>query len=226
MAVNWNAGLMRWAPHGVQHSDFDGPHFSLNHLHPFRFLFDMPATRISPARSVMVYVGFALHTFTREKRSGDHAHLSYWDDRENSRVFDADRYTHSFALPRLIRSWPSGSPPCSKAKEENFVSVDLGGGARYAVFFNVKRWPKMGNNAVLLVVQSAYALDPEKEDPGKGKYSFSSIIGNTLKQPKIDSGPDVTRDFRMFLEEQEAAALALLASESENPTEASLGGVP
>lgn len=218
MAVNWNSGVMRWQPHGMQHPDFQDAHSPLNHLHPFRFNLDLEKTRSSPARSAMIHVGFGLHTFTRKARAGDSPLAFYTDERETNRVFDNDRYILSHRLPGLIRSWPLGSPPCSKATEgDNFVSVDLGGGIRYAVFFNAKRWRNLGGNAVLLVVQSAYELDACKADPGAGKYSFSNIIGKALNQPKTDGGPVVTKSFKKFLAEQEAAAASLSAQESENP---------
>ncbi len=39
------------------------------------------------------------------------------------------------------------------------------------------RWKKAGPDAIVLMVQSAYALEPEKPAPGKGKISFSALAG-------------------------------------------------
>lgn len=212
MSVNWKAGLMRWFPHGSQHPGFEGPYFTLNHLHPFRFTLDMEATKISPARSVQVHVGFGLHTFTRNPKSGDLPHSFYSDDREK-RVFDEERYELSLRLPEIVRSWPEGRPPCSRAKDENYVSIDLGSGDRYAVFFNVKRWTAIDKNSVLLVVQSAYLLSPQKAPPGKERFSFTSIIGKAMSKGR-DADPPAPLDYRQYIQE------------SENPTGASSDGVP
>lgn len=168
---------MRWRPH----TDTEGRSFPLNHLHPFRFDVSLPKTEKQASVSVQVLVGFSLHCFTRKIEAGDTHGERYGDDRE-SRTFCRERYELSRALRPIIETLQSRT--CGFAKDDNFVTVDVsshGGTVRYGVFFNLKRWNSKGENAVLLVVQSAYGLDPSKPDPSRGKVRLNTLLGHALR---------------------------------------------
>ena len=179
MGVNWNAGNVRWMPH----TDATGQSYPLNHLHPFRFDYHLPADKGLPARTASIQVGFGLHCFTRKCQRGDPVSELYKDDRE-VRTFDYDRYGLSKELRRIIESLDGRK--CSFATHENFLTVDTvgqgGQPVRYGVFFNLKKL-SVGNE-LLLVVQSAYALDPSKSTPHKGTIGFKVLVGHTLRGTK------------------------------------------
>src|SRR5262249_54969465 len=101
-----------------------------------------------------------------------------------TRTFDFDRYRLSIMLPRImagIRTKPCHFATSRVSRVTNYVTVDHSCGERYAVFFNLRRWLEGGEGAVLLVVQSAYRLDTEKLDPGRGKITFVTLIAHALK---------------------------------------------
>ena len=178
MGTNWSAGLMRWQPH----NGLGGKTYPLNHLHPFRFEVVMPAQAGRPDTTVLVHVGFGLHCFTKKIEPGDPPEELYCDDRER-RTFDYQRYALSTRLKEIARELPQR--PCAFAKDENYVTVDVrnddGTDLRYGVFFNVKRWRERGTNAVLVVIQSAYALDENKPLPGRGRIRFNVLLGHALR---------------------------------------------
>ncbi|WP_421568204.1 hypothetical protein [Stenotrophomonas sp. PD6] len=174
MAVNWAGGLIRWMPH----RDKQGRVFRLNHLHPFRMHCLLAAGKGHPARDEVLHVGFGLHCFSVQRRGVDDDTIS--DNRE-SRAFDHARYALSRRLPQIIRSVAEGRQSCERASADNYVAVELDNGERYGVFFNLKRWTRHGANSVLLLVQSAYPLDPGKRHPGKGRYSFNLLLGEVLR---------------------------------------------
>ena len=174
---------MRWRPHVNK----KGEHFPLNHLHPFRFEVVMAAKDGLPETTVCVHVGFGLHCFTKKIEPSDCAGDRYDDDREQ-RTFDIQRYALSKKLGDVVRTLQQR--PCAFAKDENYVTVDVsrenGPTLRYGVFFNVKRWKEKGPNSVLVVIQSAYLLDPNKAEPGRGRIGFNVLLGHALRgtQPK------------------------------------------
>lgn len=186
MGVNWAAGLIRWRPHKAT----DGTTYPLNHLHPFRAPYELPAAGGLPARSLILHVGFSLHTFTRDKIAGDDSTDEYCDNRE-IRTFDYGRYALSKGLPEIIRDLDAR--PCQfavgRTGSVNFVTVDLGQGVTYGVFFDLMRWAGQGPNAILLMVQSAYELDPAKGNPGKGRISFKVLMGHVSRGTKPKRPP-------------------------------------
>ncbi|SFW55788.1 hypothetical protein SAMN02800691_2130 [Luteibacter sp. UNCMF366Tsu5.1] len=171
---------MRWRPH----TDKDGKQHPLYHLHPFRYEVVMPAKDGRPETVVAVHVGFGMHCFTKKVEKGDDPSNRYADDREE-RTFDFERYEHSKRLRTIARELQQRQ--CAFAKNENFVCLDLtdanGERLRYGVFFNIKKWAGQGrgDNAVLLVIQSAYCLDPKKPDPCRGKIRFNVLLGHALR---------------------------------------------
>jgi hypothetical protein len=56
----------------------------------------------------------------------------------------------------------------------NYVTVEIGDGVLYAAFFDLRRLEKVGPDAVHLMVQSAYVLDP-------GRIHFHALLGHTLR---------------------------------------------
>jgi hypothetical protein len=184
MGTHWNSGLIRWQPH-IRSTGQARP---LNHLHPFRFEHALDAINGKMGGEITVCVGFGLHCFTRKLNRGAEPVEPYSDERE-TREFDHDRYELSKHLPTIVRSL--ATRPCGFGRNDNFVSVDVlgnsGESTRYAVFFNMKRWPRMGPRSVLLVVQSAYRIQPDKPKPFLGRISFDALIRHALKgtRPKL-----------------------------------------
>jgi hypothetical protein len=123
-----------------------------------------------------------LHTFTRAAHAHDYDHQLYRDNRE-VRSFCPDRYASSFELPGIIRTLENRR--CEFARGLggliNYVTVEIRTGQRYAVFFDLRRFKKMGPNAAHLMVQSAYVLDASKPAPGRGRISFHALLGHTLR---------------------------------------------
>jgi hypothetical protein len=126
--------------------------------------------------------GNSLHCFTRQMEAGDDPDAAYSDDREQ-RTFDPQHYELSKQLPDIMKGLPKRR--CAFAKANNYVTIELGESSgvplRYGVFFNIRRWEKQGDDAVLIVVQSAYALDPAKQTPGIGRIGFQALVGHALR---------------------------------------------
>jgi hypothetical protein len=172
---------MRWRPH----IDRSARSHCLQHLHPFRFTLELNDGGTACPRTVTVHVGFGIHCFTRKYLDSECDAEPYRDDRE-IRAFDKERYELSKELPTIVRTLCERR--CGFGKHENYVTLDLSqAGAAYAVFFQVKRWRKAGPSAVLVVVQSAYRLDPGKRLPSTGRISFNALVGHALREtrPKI-----------------------------------------
>jgi hypothetical protein len=154
----------------------------LTALHPFQQPFTLAATGKYPERTLDLYFGFSLHTFTHRIMANDDLLDNYSDNRE-TRAFDYERYQWSFKLPRMAREL--GSRPCYFARSTadllNYVTLELDEGSRYAAFFDLKRWHEKGKDAVLIVFESAYVLEADKVHPGKGSISFSALLGHTIR---------------------------------------------
>jgi hypothetical protein len=135
-----------------------------------------------PERTLELYFGFSLHTFTHKVMADDDPADNYRDDRE-TRAFDYGRYKLSFKLPGIARQL--GSRTCYFARSAaglvNYVTLELDNNTRYAAFFNMKRWQEKGADAVLVVFESAYALDVGKSNPGDGSISFKALLGHTMR---------------------------------------------
>lgn len=178
MGVNWDSGLIYWKDHLPNALE----RYSLSHLHPFIQAVELPPTRLHPAGSVRLHVSFGLHTFTRSIELHDAEHEFYRDNRE-LRTFCKDRHARSTELPHIMRTL--GIRHCEFARGTsgriNYVTVEAKDGARYAAFFDLRRFMKAGPDAVHLMVQSAYVLDPNKPAPGRGRISFTALLGHTLR---------------------------------------------
>lgn len=181
MGANWKAGLIFWRPH----TDAEGVNYPLAHLHPDRMSLELEAQKGNPARTVQLEIAFSLHTFTRTKQATDGAGDLYRDNRE-VRVFCRERYQLSLDLDlrRIVRELQTR--PCQFATSKssgknNYVTLDDSRGVQYGVFFDLKRRRELGPDEVLLMVQSAYALEPSKPDPGKGKISFRALLGHAIR---------------------------------------------
>jgi hypothetical protein len=164
------------------HTPRAGVRYSLLHLHPFVQVIELSATDRQPARYVGLHVSFGLHTFTRAIGPFDGPHELYRDNRE-TRTFCSARYERSVQLPTIIRTLERRR--CEFARgiggQMNYVTVEMADGALYAAFFDLRRFRKVGPNAVHLMVQSAYVLEPGKPAPGKGRIHFHALLGHTLR---------------------------------------------
>lgn len=176
MGVNWSQGLMRWMPF----TEANGRQYPLNHLHPFRF-----NLQLSETVNVEIRVAFAMHCFTRSCADGEDPAQFYKDARE-TRAFCPDRYALSSRLPAIARELATRK--CGFAKDENYVTIDVqaeaGETTRYGVFFNVRQVKDADGPAVLLTIQSAYELAPNKQLPTRGDIKFKTLIGLILKGVK------------------------------------------
>lgn len=186
MGVNWAAGLLHWQPH----TDKDGRPYPLHHLHPFREPFTLAATGKHPARELMLHFAFSLHCFTHRIAADDDPADDYSDNRE-TRCFDFDRYQLSFRLPAIAREL--NTRPCHFARSSgglvNYVTLELDEHVRYAAFFDLKRWYEQGPDSVLIMFESAYALEAGKGNPAKGRISFNALLGHTIRGTKPKPPP-------------------------------------
>lgn len=73
----------------------------------------------------------------------------------------------------------------------NYVTVETQTGERYAIFFDLRRFKKMGPNAAHLMVQSAYVLDARKPAPGRGRISFHALLGHVLRGTTPRPPPEI-----------------------------------
>ncbi len=133
----------------------------------------------------MIQVGFGLHCFTRECKPDDPESEFYRDDREE-RTFDYGRYELSKHLKQIAQSLDRRR--CEFGRQDNFLTVDLvthqDVQVRYGVFFNLR---KLRGNEVLLVIQSAYELNPTKPVPRIGKIGFKVLVGHTLRGDQAEA---------------------------------------
>jgi len=178
MGVNWDSGLIYWNDHTPSATE----RYALSHLHPFIQELELAATARHPARTVQLHVSFGLHTFTRRTEPDDEPHELYRDNRE-VRTFDSARYERSLELPNIFRTLHTRR--CEFARglggQINYVTVESAAGDRYAAFFDLRRFKKVGPDAVHLMVQSAYVLDAGKPAPGRGRIHFHALLGHTLR---------------------------------------------
>jgi hypothetical protein len=178
MGLNWDSGLLRWKDHVPSASE----HYTLFHLHPFVQDIELAGTGKHPACSVKLYVSFGLHTFTRSIEPHDEDHEIYRDNRE-ARTFCPNRYGRSFELPNIIRTLEKRRCEFARgmAGLVNYVTVETTDGERYAAFFDLRRFRKLGPAAVHLAVESAYVLARDKPAPGRGRIHFHTLLGHVLR---------------------------------------------
>jgi hypothetical protein len=178
MGTNWDSGLIYWKDHKPDAAT----RYPLSHLHPFTQCIELAATDKHRAAKAHVHVSFSLHTFTRSIEPQDDDHELYKDNRE-VRTFCRDRYVRSLELPGIVRTLESRRCEFARRlrRRINYVTVDVKNGAGYAAFFDLRRFDKAGPNAVHLMVQSAYVLDPNKPAPGRGRIHFHALLGHTLR---------------------------------------------
>jgi hypothetical protein len=134
------------------------------------------------ARDVQLHVSFGLHTFTHAITPFDRPEEIYRDNRE-ARTFCNDRYRKSFALPALFGSIETRRCEFANGRGSavNYVIVETTSEDRYAAFFDLRRYRKVGGDAVHLMVQSAYTLDERNPAPGKGRINFRVLLEHTLR---------------------------------------------
>jgi len=172
----------------MPHVDGAGQAYPLNHLHPFRIMMQVGR------QEVLLSVAFAMHCFSRGSVEDDDPADFYTDDREQ-RTFCRERYALSRLLPSIVHDLPI--KPCLFARDDNFVAIETvspyGQVLKYGVFFNLKRWKDVDIDPtdaadlkadVLLTIQSAYCLDPNKTLPGRGKIKFVRLVELTLQGVK------------------------------------------
>lgn len=178
MGVNWDSGLIYWKVHAPSAKE----RYSLSHLHPFVRPVHLPASDHYSARDVKLHVSFGLHTFTRAIASFDRPEEIYKDNRE-ARTFCKQRYQKSLELPGIFRSIETRRCEFARGRSAaiNYVVFESSHGERYAAFFDLRRFGKAGDDAVHLMVQSAYVLDRNKPAPGNGRIHFRVLLEHLLR---------------------------------------------
>ena len=178
MGVNWESGLLFWKDHRPSATE----HYALAHLHPFIQQIELATTDKHSASRVELYISFGLHTFTRAIEPQDGDHEIYRDNRE-ARTFCLQRYHRSFELPRIFRTLEKRRCEFARGMRGivNYVTVETADCQRYAAFFDLRRFRKLGPTAVHLTVESAYVLDQNRPAPGKGRIHFHSLLGHVLR---------------------------------------------
>jgi len=178
MGVNWHSGLIRWRDHVPNAEE----RYSLLHLHPFVRPIRLAANDRYSARDIQLHVSFGLHTFTRATTLFDRPEEIYADNRE-ARTFCKNRYRKSLELPEIFRSIETRRCEFARGRSAaiNYVVLETSHGERYAAFFDLRRFGKVGSDAVHLMVQSAYVLAENKPGPGNGRIHFHSLLGHTLR---------------------------------------------
>jgi len=178
MGVNWDSGLIHWKDHTPSAKE----HYPLSHLHPFVRRIHLPANDHYSARDVQLHISFGLHTFTRATTLLDRPEEIYRDNRE-ARTFCKQRYKKSLELPQVFGAIETRRCEFAQGRSSavNYVVVETANGDRYAAFFDVRRFRKVGEDAVHLMVQSAYVLDRNKPSPGNGRINFRVLLEHTLR---------------------------------------------
>jgi hypothetical protein len=178
MGINWDSGLIHWKDHVPR----AGVRYALSHLHPFVRPIHLAASDYYAARDVQLHVSFGLHTFTRATTPFDRPKDVYRDNRE-ARTFCTQRYEKSLQLPEIFRSIETRRCEFTRGRGSavNYVVVEASNGDRYAAFFDVRRFRKVGDDSVHLMVQSAYVLDAHKPAPGDGRIHFRVLLEHTLR---------------------------------------------
>jgi hypothetical protein len=178
MGVNWHSGLIRWK----DHAPCTGERYSLAHLHPFVRPIHLPMSDYYAPRDVQLHVSFGLHTFTRATTLLDRPEEIYRDNRE-ARTFCKDRYRKSLELPEIFASIETRRCEFANGRGSsvNYVIVETAKGDRYAAFFDLRRYRKVGEDAVHLMVQSAYTLDGRNPVPGRGRINFRVLLEHALR---------------------------------------------
>ena len=168
---------------------YEGQTYDLSHVHPFEWVYVLPAKGDKPERHYPFCIEFSMHTFTRGIKAGeafDRA-LIYQDSREK-RIFDFGRYELSKQLPDIVQTL--GKRKCHHTHHGNFFTVELTGESKqnrsYEVYFAVSRSGSRGGG-LNLYVQSAYLRDSGhgSRPTRKPSIRFHVIAHNTLHKKPI-----------------------------------------
>jgi hypothetical protein len=175
---------MKWRPYVYGDNTF-----LLEHLHPFEWRYECPASEKRPARTYPFHVTFSMHCFTRDPLP-DESEIDpdmWYQGPKERRLFCFDRYEESKGLPALIQTL--GERACWHTHHGNFFTIetlDPNSTPRdYEVYFDVTRASRQG--WLNLVIQSAYVRTPEyqTQQPRKRKIRFGVIAYNIQAQKPI-----------------------------------------
>jgi hypothetical protein len=139
-----------------------------------------------PARDIEIRVGYSSHPFTEGCPEGVTPHAPYSKPRD-PRVFCPERYQLSRQLPSIIGNIDARR--CYATNFRNYFIVDTvelpPPNTEYWVFFNTK---SVGENAMRLFVESAYAGNPAKAPHGRKRESimFRALVNKTLGLKKAN----------------------------------------
>ena len=158
----------------------DGVAIDLAHLEPFEF-------QMAPrdwTELATISVRFTDHCFTEafDPRHHTAVVVTSQSSPSESRGFAPDRYELSKLLPGILSSL--GAKRVASTREGNLVYVELAGGARYAVFFTLRRHNP--RRAELFVV-SAYPMEEGRRPADTGSMRFDLALAKVLRgeRPKF-----------------------------------------
>lgn len=152
----------------------------LAHLDPFTL---RVTPRAADAPTFRVLVTFGHHTFTRELREDDPAHLKFSHNGDD-RCFCPTRHRHSLELPRVVGQAATGRAFFSQNR--NFLLVeDLPGlEGPYVVFFNMERARIKNIDAAMFVV-SAYHKPNLPPRANLGAITFATLVSKTVAGTQV-----------------------------------------
>lgn len=165
-----------------------GTTYDLAHLDPVAF--STPSAKLG--RSINVWCWFTTHTYT-EAASAGYAGPFVMDEGKRQRVFCPTRYALSHHLPGVVRLL--GNPDCyvlETASERNWLhQVEItitpaqGQAITYQMFFAVKRATAGAGHDVEMVVESAYARDPQRIPKVKGRTKIAGLLTATVQRRRL-----------------------------------------
>ena len=156
---------------------------NLDHLDPVTF--NTPSEKLR--REIVTWCRFTTHVFTRQPAAADRGPFLV-DEGRRQRVFCPDRYSLSMSLPRIMRMMQD--PGCyvtETAAERNWlhraeVEIETAAGpVAYQVFFAVKKARRADRHDVEMTVESAYAFDPARPPPVRGRMVIAGLLTATVE---------------------------------------------
>src|SRR5262249_35077220 len=150
------------------------------HLNPF--VMDVtPKGDNKPTYKVLVT--FGCHTFTREFKPGDGAHLIY-NNGDETRAFCVLRHGLSRSLPDMVRNSAAGKAYFSNQGRNFFVFEKLNQNGQlvsYPAYFNLEAARSLDHDVIMFVV-SAY---PKSNLPTRDKITMATLVSKVARGEEI-----------------------------------------
>lgn len=162
--------------------------YDLSHLDPVTF--ETPSIKLS--RAILTRCWFTTHAFT-EGASDGHEGPILLDEGRRPRVFCPERYALSHHLPEAVRLLKDPDRYVSEGVHERnwlhrtdiTLPVPAKDAVTYQVFFAVKKAPRSAAYDVEMVVESAYAFDPQRQPKVVGRTKIAGLLAATVQGRKL-----------------------------------------